>query len=306
MTTANKVLIVDDDSDILDFLIDILKDDISMSFAPNGAKALEIANTLKPDLILLDVDMPDLNGFEVCQLLKDNPVTQNIPVIFLTAMNKEQDLKEGLRLGAVDYITKPFDPDIVIAKVKNQLNHIAGGRKGSLQEPAKSRSLPTFAMALIVLVLIGGGLFLGVDEMLEMQEVSSTPEASAPAVAPPTPPAPTPKTPVPAVAPAATSAQAWPLNSTCAKPPVVSWWGTTTHSSLVNYVKKHHDGNWVPYIDKWVNQMNKMQSVYDRAGSAKISDGTVLRGERLLEHVDNLKKRIAVINCLATESLTAK
>lgn len=299
MNKANKVLIVDDDSDILDFLIDILQDDISVSFAPNGAKALEYAKTHEPDLILLDVDMPELNGFEVCQKLKSDPETQNIPIIFLTAMDNKENLREGLRLGAVDYITKPFDPEVVIAKVKNQLSHMTalraseqGGTNGAavpVEKPAKSRFVQVFAMTLIALVVIGGGIYIGVDEMSETQEASIPPEA-APVVA----------------APAWSGAKVWPFNSKCEQSPVVNWWGTTTHFSMADYVQRNHDGNWNPYIDKWVNQTNKMQSVYDRGGSAKVSDGTVLRGERLLEHVERLKKRVAVINCLAAESLTAK
>jgi len=312
MNTANKVLIVDDDSDILDFLIDILQDDITVSFAPNGAKALEFAKTQKPDLILLDVDMPELNGFEVCQQLKYNPETQNIPIIFLTALDKKQDLKEGLRLGAVDYITKPFDPEVVIAKVKNQLSHITALRVSEQEEttaapgvadqraapvapPAKSRISSVFTMALIVLVVIAGSIFLDLDDMFESQEAPMTQKTPA-TTATTTPPA----------APAVNDAKAWPFNSRCEQSPIVSWWGTTTHFSMVDYVQRKHDGNWAPYMDKWVNQMNKMQSVYDRAGSAKVSDGTVLRGERLLEHVDKLKKRISVINCLAMESKTAQ
>ncbi len=70
MKTANKILIVDDDRDILDYLIDILQDEVSVSFAPSGIKALELTKTHRPDLILLDVDMPEMDGFEVCRRLK--------------------------------------------------------------------------------------------------------------------------------------------------------------------------------------------------------------------------------------------
>ncbi|NQU58533.1 MAG: response regulator, partial [Rhodospirillales bacterium] len=121
---VNRILIVDDDPDILKFLVDIFQDQISVSFAPSGAKALEHVQVEKPDLILLDVEMPEMNGFEVCRRLKGDPATQHIPVIFLTAMADSKDMAEGLSLGAVDYITKPIDAQIVIAKVKNQLAHL--------------------------------------------------------------------------------------------------------------------------------------------------------------------------------------
>ena len=75
---------------------------------------------------------------------------------------------------------------------------------------------------------------------------------------------------------------------------------------MVDYVERNHGGDWNPYRDKWVNQMNKMQSIYDRAGSAKVSDGTGLRGEKLKAHVMMLKERVSVIDCLATEARLAK
>lgn len=75
---------------------------------------------------------------------------------------------------------------------------------------------------------------------------------------------------------------------------------------MVDYVDRKHAGNWDPYADKWINQLNKMQSIYDRDGSASVSDGTILNGGTLLAHIEKLKKRVAVIHCLAEEARTEK
>jgi putative two-component system response regulator len=90
--------------------------------APNGARALKIAQSDKaPDLILLDVMMPDMDGYEVCRRLKADPVPAEIPVIFLTAKTEREDEQMGFDLGAVDYITKPVSPPIVLARVQTHL-----------------------------------------------------------------------------------------------------------------------------------------------------------------------------------------
>lgn len=100
----------------------VLKDHYLLQVAKNGAKALEITSgEPKPDLILLDIMMPGMSGYEVCQRLKENEETQSIPVIFVTAMTEVEDETHGLELGAVDYITKPISPPIVLARIKNHL-----------------------------------------------------------------------------------------------------------------------------------------------------------------------------------------
>lgn len=126
--TANKILVIDDDSEILDFLIELLQDEISVSFASEGPKALDLVAQHKPDLILLDVVMPGMDGFEVCKLLKENPDTQHIPVVFITGKADPKDMAKGLKLGAVDYMIKPFDPEIVAAKIQNILKQITATR----------------------------------------------------------------------------------------------------------------------------------------------------------------------------------
>jgi adenylate cyclase len=116
------VLIVDDQPDNLALMGSLLKEIYKTKVALNGEKALQIAiSNEPPDLILLDVMMPGIDGYEVCRRLKENKATNDIPVIFLTAKAEVEDEQMGLELGAVDYITKPISPPIVLARVKNHL-----------------------------------------------------------------------------------------------------------------------------------------------------------------------------------------
>lgn len=117
------ILVVDDMTTTLLLLHDLLKDTYEVKIAKSGTKALEILNAPNDiDLILLDVEMPDINGYEVCKILKNNEQTKNIPVIFVTARNSEEDEEYGLNLGAIDYITKPFNKAIVKLRIKNYLD----------------------------------------------------------------------------------------------------------------------------------------------------------------------------------------
>jgi len=116
-----KILIADDERFNLNILVNILKSDYKIIIAKDGKQAIERAVSNLPDLILLDVMMPEMNGYDVCKNLKENEVTKEIPIIFITAMKEEDDEAKGFDLGAVDYITKPFRPPIVMARVKAQL-----------------------------------------------------------------------------------------------------------------------------------------------------------------------------------------
>ena len=116
------ILVVDDTPDNIDILSSVLRSKYKVKAALNGERALKIANSEdKPDIILLDIMMPDIDGYEVCRRLKSDPATANIPVIFITAKNQEEDEKHGLELGAVDYIAKPISPPIVLARVQTHL-----------------------------------------------------------------------------------------------------------------------------------------------------------------------------------------
>ena len=131
---ANKdkptILIVDDTPDNIMLLSRLLKDKYNTKVANNGSLALQIAQaTPGLDLILLDVMMPGLDGYETCRQLKANPVTADIPVIFLTAKNQVEDEAMGLSLGAVDYIAKPISPPILFARVATQLTLLDARRQ---------------------------------------------------------------------------------------------------------------------------------------------------------------------------------
>ena len=121
--TKPIILVVDDIPDNIHTLSGILNDDFKIKAATSGEKALKIASaTPKPHLILLDIMMPEMDGYEVCQRLKGNPVTADIPVIFVTAKTDVVDEQKGFELGAVDYITKPVSPPIVKARVATHIS----------------------------------------------------------------------------------------------------------------------------------------------------------------------------------------
>ncbi|WP_029147742.1 HD domain-containing phosphohydrolase [Methylophilus sp. 5] len=117
-----KILIVDDEPLNLKVLKQVLQDDYRLSFAKNGMDALELVKKEKPGLILLDVMMPGMTGFEVCRQLKTDRETHTIPVIFVTALAEEADESEGFAAGGVDYINKPISPALVRARVKTHLS----------------------------------------------------------------------------------------------------------------------------------------------------------------------------------------
>ena len=116
------ILVVDDTPENIDLLRGMLSPEYKVKAATNGKKALQIAaNEPQPDLILLDIMMPEMDGYEVCRQLKQDAHTAHIPVIFITAKTATEDEQYGLELGAVDYITKPFNPVIVETRVRTQL-----------------------------------------------------------------------------------------------------------------------------------------------------------------------------------------
>ena len=116
------ILLVDDNLQNLKVLGNMLQETgYHLLFAKNGIQALEAVRNRKPDLILLDIMMPDLDGFEVCRQLKQNVQTNDIPIIFLTARVEPEDIIKGLELGAVDYVTKPFNHKELISRVKTHL-----------------------------------------------------------------------------------------------------------------------------------------------------------------------------------------
>lgn len=118
----HTILIVDDTPENIDILSSLLSD-FKKKVALNGKKAVQLAMDFnQPDLILLDIDMPGMNGFEVCKVLKENPQTASIPIIFLTAQTDKKTTVEGFKLGASDFMTKPFNTEELMVRVKTQLD----------------------------------------------------------------------------------------------------------------------------------------------------------------------------------------
>ncbi len=128
------VLVVDDQPNNLKILSSVINKKYSLSAAPNGTSALQILEKIKPDLILMDIMMPGMNGFEVCERIKENHNTKEIPVIFLTAKTEIEDIIRGFELGAVDFIFKPFVPKEILARIENHLNFSRAKKIISFQE----------------------------------------------------------------------------------------------------------------------------------------------------------------------------
>ena len=119
------VLVVDDDPVNLDILVQTLEQDYFLIIAKNGKRALDLAFSHHPDLILLDILMPEMDGFEVCQRLKADKETEGIPVIFLSVMESPGQKHRGFEVGGVDYVTKPFSPSELVARVDALYRRVA-------------------------------------------------------------------------------------------------------------------------------------------------------------------------------------
>lgn len=137
--TRQTILVVDDNAENIDLMVEILSPFYIVKAARSGERALRIAEASRqPDLILLDVMMPEMDGYEVCRRLKDNVTTRHIPVVFLTAMSTVEDERKGFELGAVDYITKPISPPIVLARTRTQLSLY--DQKRTLEDAVRQRT----------------------------------------------------------------------------------------------------------------------------------------------------------------------
>ena len=126
MNPKQHILVVEDEQDIRTLLEHALnREGFRVTLTDSGDKALALALKSVPDLVLLDLMLPDLNGMDVCRRLKKNPKTANVPVVMLTAKGEESDIVAGLEVGAVDYIAKPFSVKVLIARVRAVLRRIA-------------------------------------------------------------------------------------------------------------------------------------------------------------------------------------
>ncbi len=120
-----RILVAEDERDIRELIAFTLRfAGFEVALASNGAEAVEKASEAIPDLILMDVRMPRMTGYQACEALKENPATQGIPVVFLSAKGQESEIQEGLEAGAMEYILKPFAPDELTAQVHRILREI--------------------------------------------------------------------------------------------------------------------------------------------------------------------------------------
>lgn len=139
------LLVIDDIPENLTLMYQLFKDDYKVKGANSGIGGIKLAGSACPDLILLDIMMPDMDGFTVCKNLKANPTTSDIPIIFLTAKIEKTDELKGIALGAVDYVTKPLNPDILKIRVKTHVSlklakDLLNGEKRSLEKEVERRT----------------------------------------------------------------------------------------------------------------------------------------------------------------------
>jgi len=178
MKHNNKILIVDDNNENLSVLGNILiNHGYSVQVANNGKLAIEMAHRKHPDLILLDVKMPEMTGFEACQILKKNPDTSEIPIIFLTAHTSTESIVEGFSLGAVDYVTKPFQKEELLSRVKTHIR-LKNTTEALLQKNNELEALNATKDKLFSIIghdLRGPmGTILGIVEVILDNEVNET------------------------------------------------------------------------------------------------------------------------------------
>lgn len=145
-TMKNTVLAIDDDPMVLEILQGAIGTDYTLLLAADAGSGLALANSHPaPDIVLLDVKLPDRHGYDVCQMLKQNPATENIPVIFLTSHSDVDNITRGLTLGAVDYVSKPFNLPILMARLRTHLrlgeaNHLLKDQNAHLESLVRLRT----------------------------------------------------------------------------------------------------------------------------------------------------------------------
>lgn len=147
------VLVVDDTAENIDVLKGVLKDEYSVKAAISGKMALKVAEKTQPDIILLDIMMPEMDGYEVCIKLRENPLTRHIPVIFVTARDQEIDEVKGFDAGAVDYINKPISAVITRARVKTHL--ALSDQKKALQFQVREKTKEIYDTRLEIIKKLG-------------------------------------------------------------------------------------------------------------------------------------------------------
>ncbi len=319
---THKVLIVDDEIINVELLSNLLRDEINVIYATSGEEALTISKSSKPDLVLLDISMPGLDGYQVCRALKEDPETEKMPVIFITAKDTEHEEAFGLELGAVDYITKPFSPQIVKSKVKNHLANLPGPEVASpaaSDEPPSTK--PSSGKRFALFGILAGVVVLGIGGVLFSEKFTGSP-AEAPVKSDEKKPVEA-KTksvgketvatlPPPQEEEKDTRSMAevlgygWVLKTKCGPIPDVKWWKFRTRENIAGYVTRQHKGDWKAYIEIWTVRLVKLQDIYQRGSTAITTTGLALKGPELKVYIEQMRERLSVTRCLAAEAAADK
>ena len=181
------VLIVDDDEDIRTYLAALISADAETVEAADGDKGISLAKSRQPDLILLDLMMPGTDGYQVCKALKNNSATRHIPIVFITAQADRAFEAAAIKMGAIDYVVKPFDTDIVSAKIRNYLTMLNQGERlpGAIRGGSRRLVLPVAAAVLVAgLAVYAGVQLLPENGAQEYSEQAASGEATKPSPAP--------------------------------------------------------------------------------------------------------------------------
>jgi len=172
-----KILIIEDSKVAQAQLTDILEKEFSLEFRENGRQGISSAHSNLPDLILLDIHLPRMNGYDVCKLLKNDADTREIPIIFITAMDAEKERVKGFEAGAVDYIVKPFYPQELLARVRTHMAAIRENRQALELEKLKLFKEMSVALSHEInnpLTAVYGFLYVLEKELVEPEEKIKT------------------------------------------------------------------------------------------------------------------------------------
>ena len=277
------ILTVEDDEDLQSFLKQHLEaEGYAVEQAMTAQEAIASITNNRIDLVLLDLGLPDLDGLLVAEQIRK---FSTVPIIVASARKRVDDRLAALGVGADDYVTKPFDPRELLLRISNIISRSADANDqgivnlgdGSIGSKTLGKANPrrfNLGVGLVILMILGG---LGAGYWM----YGTTKEASQNPVSPPD--------------------YSWIAKSPCGQIPKVNWWQNTTHLSVVRHVVEKRNGDWKGYIKKWSFQLLKMEDVYERNSSAVTKSGGKLSGKKLKSHIENLKQRVAIIQCLSRE-----
>ncbi len=352
-TTSKHILVVEDDEMVQAFLALHLEiEGYTVTLAGNGREMIKVLTGGHPDLILLDLNLPDGDGLSLAQKVRE---FSSIPIIIATARKSQEDRLLGLGIGADDYLTKPFDPKELILRVHNLLerskaapdtlpNPTTASEEKILppaiwpdEEKKSPSSLSIIKLSLatfFVTAAIAGLRLLTPGNETAPQLASTAPvfpiqvnpsprdtaknatkdtiSVVSPRSATLAAQEPAAKTEVihPEEEPVVHSraellGYGWVTRTKCHPLPRVQWWKNNDHESIAGYVQRKHGGDWKPYQKKWLVRLATLQDIFERDSTAVTRTGVSLRGDPLKNYIEQMQKRLMIINCLANEARQA-